>query len=273
MTSPNDPTERVLVALRELGGEGTASELKAKTGLGKDAVSKALKTMAETGEVSKHGGGVIGVSARWRIEGGTIAATLRRLEDEEARAASNLPHGAVDATTDAGVSDTPGDPVTTPTGGIGDVAAWMRDERPVPEPTEEEKLAEENAGKAPKTPKEPARGTCTQCGQPMHKEGRSWVHDVATDALVEGAEHKATSKAVREPSQGDGQRRGKGELQAQIESFLRANAGQAFTSGEVAKGINFKWSGTTGKTLERCVELGTVKHAENEGRARKYQAA
>jgi hypothetical protein len=292
MTDPGGATaDAVVAALHDLGGQATSGEIQEKANIKKDRVNRTLRELESMGRVVKTGGGVIGMSARWALaasETSTIGSDLRAMEDEFANvpgaedgeftnltgAPSQTP---ADDHTDVGGTDTPATPDSPHGDDVGGVAAWMGEVRPVPEPTEEERMAEEKAAKAAKAPKEPKTGTCTVCGRPMHKEGRSWVHDedMATRGVTEETDHKATSKAVREPSTSDGSDRlSKGEREAQIERFLRENPDTAYGAGEVAKGINFKWSGTTGKILEKLADGGSVRRIETEGaRGRKYQAA
>lgn len=264
MTTQTDPTMQVLDALR--AGSTTTTEVQNATGLGKSTVASILRNLVAAGQVTKTAGA------------GKFSAATYTVADGSQTAVDNI-------NTD-GATDAPAPTADAPTGGVADVAAWMADARPVPEPTQEEIMAEEAAKKdKPKRGKKAAAtekvvktGKCTHPGCPhpdMHKEGRSWLHNPIESDPMFVWDHTATARAVRvaaPKADGEAARRPKGGMGNEIVAFLQAHPDESFGPGAIAKGIGTQWSGTVGKQCEKLVESGHIlKTAPSPGA--KYQAA
>lgn len=282
MAEASPTRDAIVAALRELGGDATSSEIRAKTGLGKTTVNDNLKGMVGAGILEKHGMPV----GRYRLVEQVGAVDLPDTGDWDYKnpGGDEAPLSTPDADempSDTTVSAVSSEPASS---GIDDVFGFMREHAPA---LPEEDVSEEAA-------KEVVRGVCTApverdqgdgskrtvpCGTPIHKEGRSWVPDTGT---VEEHGHTPTTKAFRAPRpprepKGDvkhvnpnGASYGRGELKGKVLQFLRSSPDQSFKVAKIADGCA-AFPGSTAFILKKLVASGEVRQT-NEKPA-EYQAA
>lgn len=283
MSEATPTRDAIVAALRELGGDATSSEIRAKTGLGKTTVNDNLKAMANDGTVEKHGMPV----ARYRlVESSPVGADAL---PETGEWDYKNPGGDETPLSTPDADETPSE-TTVPvvrsepaSSGIADVLGFM--EGHAPALPEEDDVSEEA-----QAPKEVVRGFCTQpvqrvkqegdsfpgevgdvvtvaCGAPIHKEGRSWVPDAGT---TEEHGHKPTTKTFNAPRpqrepKGDtkhvnphGASYGKGELKGKVLMFLRAHQDESFKVAAIAAACE-AFPGSTAFILKKLVVSGEVK--------------
>lgn len=295
------PTRDAIVdALRQLGGDATSSEIRAKTGLGKTTVNDNLKAMVGAGTVEKHG-----IPGRYRLVESVGADALPATGEWDYKHAGGdaAPLSTPDEDETPRDAPEPVAPSEPASSGIADVAEFLRANAP--------KLPEEDVSE--EAAKEVVRGFCTEpvrrmkreddaypgevgtvvtvaCGAPIHKEGRSWVHDrtddeLSADAVARGdsfVAHKATTKSFRPPRprsepkadtkhiNPNGVSYGRGELKGKVLDFLRKNPEESYKVAKIAAECA-AFPGSTAFILKKLVVSGEVKQT-NESPA-EYQAA
>lgn len=207
-------------------------------------------------------------AAELNPSGGRTKAYRRAMTEEEAWSQDDAAAQAqrdADATGDAVLDDGANDAPEAPTAplaapasdAVGDVMAYMSSNRPAP--------AEDVAAVEVK------RGVCTIDGKPIHKEGRSWVHD---DGDVS---HKATTAVQRAPRE-QGERPagappiyGKGVLKDKIITWLRQQPeGESFSATQVAKAVEGQ-NGSVQFALDAFVTKGEAKLTQE--KPKRYAAA
>jgi hypothetical protein len=304
MSEATPTRDAIVAALRELGGGATSSEIRAKTGLGKTTVNDNLKALVGNGTLEKYG-----IPGRYRLVEPVGADALPVTGEWEYKhpGGGDAPLSTPDADeTPSGATDAvaPSEPASS---GIADVLDFMKGHAPVL-PKEDDVSEEATAAK------EVARGFCTepvkrvkgeddaypgnvgdvvtiQCGAPIHKEGRSWVHDrtdddMAAEAATRGETyvvHKATTKAFRparpprEPK-GDaknvnphGASYARGELKGKVLQFLRESPDASFKVAKIAEACD-AYAGSTAFILKKLVASGEVRQTNEEGKPAEYQA-
>lgn len=249
--------------LRKLEGDGLAESY--DQGRGKVKLWRAIDKAAEAGLVNA------GADAAAPEMGADEVARLSdaQTQHDAGRAvgdAETMPR-SVGAVVYQAPGEAPTAPLAAPAGdGVGDVAAFMASNRPIP-------TASEPEAKAPQT------GVCTVpgCGIALVKDGRSWKAADPADAARDSG-HKHTTAAQREPRE-RGERPAdapqiwaKGTLAPAILSYLQKNPDEALGATAVAKAVGAQ-TGSTQFALDKYVTTGHVKVSLNDKGKKRYQAA